>query len=62
MTKYDEHPMKLARNEASGLPRMAGMGTSSKVRGLPKQELPPDTLQAMLDRCGYCSEQPLSRT
>lgn len=50
-TKYDEHHLKLARNQVCGRPRLAGIGTTStKVRGLPKQELPAHTLQAMLDR------------
>jgi len=32
-TKYDEHPMKLVRNEAAGLPRDAGLtGNPGKVR------------------------------
>lgn len=51
-TKYDEHHLKLARNQVCGRPRLAGIGTTStKVRGLPKQQLPPQTLEAMRQRC-----------
>jgi hypothetical protein len=31
-TKYDEHPLKHARNELAGLPRAAGLGPTSTVR------------------------------
>lgn len=54
-SKFDEHPLKLARNRACGLPERAGLdGNAGKVRegkvGGHRETIPSHILQEMEER------------